>query len=155
MSQIHIGFFRYVVSYIQLSVLELHKNGTLLGINVFLKKEKERKKNFLLCQFIMIIQNPSSALHWTKKYIGYKMYVIQVYIQKNCLFGHNISKFKRGCVTTTLFTVQNLKKKELRVLSLFHHNHSSLALFGLFLQEVQAKTAEKVQVNNGYGETKR
>ena len=42
---------------------------------------------------------------------------------------------------------------------MFHHNHSSLALFGLFLQEVQAKkaakTAKKVQVNYGYGETKR
>ena len=31
-----------VLSYIQVSVLELHKNGTLLGINVFLKKEEEK-----------------------------------------------------------------------------------------------------------------
>ena len=34
-------------------------------------------------------------------------------------------------------------KCELRVISLFHHNHSSLALFELFLQEVQAKKAAK------------
>ena len=51
------------------------------------------------------------------------------------------------------------KKKELRVLSFFHHNHNSLSLYGLFLLEVQAKkaakTAQKVQVNYGYGETKR
>ena len=43
----------------------------------------------------------------------------------------------------------------MRVLSLFHHNHSFLALFGWFFQEMQAKTAQKVQVNYGYGETKR
>ena len=38
---------------------------------------------------------------------------------------------------------------------MFHHNHISLAIFELFLQEVQAqkaaKTAQKVQVNYGYG----
>ena len=45
---------------------------------------------------------------------------------------------------TSLFKIL---KRELRVLSLFHHNHSSLAHFGLFLQEVQAK---KVQMNYGY-----
>ena len=42
---------------------------------------------------------------------------------------------------------------------MFHHNHGSLALFGLFLQEMQAKiaakTAQKVQVKYGYVETKR
>ena len=47
----------------------------------------------------------------------------------------------------------------MRVLSLFQHNHSSLELFGLFLQEVQAKkaakTAQKVPGNYGCGETKR
>ena len=47
----------------------------------------------------------------------------------------------------------------MRVLSLFHNNNSSLALFGLFLQEVQAKkaakTAQNVQLNYGYSETKR
>ena len=47
----------------------------------------------------------------------------------------------------------------MRSLSLFHHNNSSLALFGLFLQEVQGKKLQKqpkkVQVNYSYGETKR
>ena len=59
-------------------------------------------------------------------------------------------------ILTSLFKIL---KKELRILSLFNHNHSSLALFELFLQEVQAKkaakTAQKVQVNYDYGETKR
>ena len=58
-----------------------------------------------------------------------------------------------------LSSLFKILKKELLVLSLFHHNYSSLALFGLFLQELQAKkaakTAQKVQVNYGYGETKR
>ena len=45
------------------------------------------------------------------------------------------------------------------ILSLFHHNHSSLALFGLFLQHFwpapPEKTAQKVQGSYGCGETKR
>ena len=45
----------------------------------------------------------------------------------------------------------------MRVQTLFHHNYSSLAIFGLFMQEIQekkaAKAAQKVQLN--YGETKR
>ena len=43
-------------------------------------------------------------------------------------------------ILTSLFKIL---KKELRILSLFNHNHSSLALFELFLQEVQAKKAAK------------
>ena len=42
---------------------------------------------------------------------------------------------------------------------MFQHNHSSLALFRLFLQEVQdkkaAKAAQNVHMNYGCGETKR
>ena len=49
--------------------------------------------------------------------------------------------------TVTLFKI---KKKELQVLSLFHHNHSSLAVFAEGSGQKAAKTAQKVQVNYSY-----
>ena len=46
-----------------------------------------------------------------------------------------------------------------QILSLFHHNHSSFALFGLFLllfwPVPPTKTAQKVPESYVYGETKR
>ena len=46
-----------------------------------------------------------------------------------------------------------------QILSLIHHNYSSLALFGLFLQlfwpASPAKKGQKLPWSYGYGETKR